>query len=508
MWNSYPVMTAVPVLADTLLNLDTTATPPSAGQVKQLPLPLLGQALSCTLYPSGVTSGVTDAAAVNAAVTAGYKYIRLAPTAPWYIACGTVVINASGIYIDATGCLINAVGAGDMIDMHDTSTFSARTVNGGGVIGFPIIDGTATTGNACAVHTGDIFQLALFFQAQNFTHGTTSKGLWLDNRWWIGEQVYGRVFTENCTAGIVFDVNSGATATGAHVNATGSFERCNLDLYTDQVGPTFDGVVLQNGAFIQDGVVGVHGNFGTSVSALTSAALRINGTTPSGITTPTNSNIQNSVLNIGCEVDTSSGTNAPFTVNFGTGNNFIANCTGNIDFGAADPFQSSNNGGQFIGFVGVVAGDANLPSSLPAGSTNLADSNQVISATSATAITNVAASVAAFTAYDVRIYIPHLGAATSGTFQFALGGPSIALASLDVKLWTGTTLTQHTLNSSSANLGAALAPAASQRTLEVTGTIACSAAGTLTVTGAKSAGGSNVTVDIGASIVLTPLSSP
>lgn len=504
MWNAYPVMTAVPVMADTLLNLDTTATPPSAGQVKQLPLPLLGQALGCSLYPSGVTSGVTDAAAVNAAITAGFKYIRLVPSAQWYIECGQVKpTTASGITIDALGCLINAVGAGAVFDWTDTTTPDTRAQHGGGIVGFPVIDGTLTTGNSYAFHGGDIFQLKLEFQAQNFTAGTTSKGCWIDNRNFWTEQLRGRVLANNCTAGVVFDVSAGNTTN------TGSMERCEFTVCVDQGGPTFDGLVIQNGAFIQDGILNYFGNFGSSVSALTSAALRINGTTPVGVAQATNSNITNSVLNIGCECDTITGTNTPFTIVFGTGNNFIGACSGNIDFGAANAFQGSNNGGQFVGYIGVVAGDANLPASLAAGMTNLADTNQTISSTSATAITNVSAVAAAFTAYKIEIYVPHLGAGTTGTFTFGLGGPSIALASLDIELWTGATLTTHTLNSSSATLWGPLAASASQRSLKVTGTIAFSAAGTVTVTGLKSASGSsNVTVDTGAYILLTPLASP
>lgn len=457
------------------------------------------------LLPSGDETGVTDAAAIALAVSqlpASGGVVRLAPTAQWYIECGQVVINASGVYIDGTGCVINAVGSGDMIDMHDTSDFGDRTLHGGGILGFPHIDGSATTGNATAFHGGDILQLALFFQAQNFTAGTTSKGAWLDNRYYWTEHAHGRIFTENCTTGVVLDVSA------ANTNNTGSFMRCNLDLYTDQVGPTFNGVVLQNGAFIQDGEISIRGNFGTSDTVLTSAVLVINGVTPSGTAQANTSNISDSVLNIGCELDVGD-TYAPYTVYFGTDTNYVASCTGNIDFGAGGTFTSSNNGGQFTGFVGAVFGDSNLPTALPQGSTNLADSNQTISAITATAITNVSAPVAAYTAYKIEIYIPHVAAAATGDYTFALGGPSIALASLDVKLWTGATLTEHYLNVATGTLVPnTVAPSASQRTLEVAGAIAFAAGGAVTVTCSRTSSSSNVTVDIGAYILLTPLSAP
>lgn len=464
------------------------------------------------LKPSGDTSGATDAAAINAAVTAGATYIRLAPTGPWYIQCGVVVINASGIYIDAPGCTINAVGAGDMIDMHDTSTFDTRTVHGGGILGFPKIDGTLTTGNSCALHQGDIFQLATFAQVWNFTAGTTSKGVWFDNRYWICEQAYGRIFTTNCgPQAIVFDVNSGVTATGAHVNATGSYERSRLDLNVNQVGPTFDGVVIQNGAFFQDAEISYHGNFGTSTSPLTSAALRLNGSTPSGITQPTTTNITNSVLTIGVECDPSAGANAPSTIAFGAGGNFIGDCTGNIDFGAIPGiFASSNNGGQLVGYVGVIAGDPNLPTSLPAATTNVADGNQTISATTATAITSLALPVAAFTAYKIDLFLPHASAAATGTYTLALGGPAVNALLADYTLWTGTTATPTTRNAAfaSATLASALASSATAKSLRLTGTIVFSAAGTLTVTGLKSSGASNLIITAGAYLELTPMSAP
>jgi len=497
-WQNYPALSGGAANGDTLLMLDISDTPPSAGNVVQV----AASKLLNVLYPSNDSSGATDAAAISAAITAlgsSPGVVRLMPTGPWYVTGGSCKFTHSGQYLDAPGCVINVTGTGAGFEFVDTSTPSGRAVHGGGITGYPVIDGTATTGNAYAFHGGDIYQLALFFQAQNFTAGTTSKGAWIDNRNFWTEQYYGLILALNCTAGVVFDVSAGNTTN------TGSMERGNLIVRINQVGPTFDGVVFQNGAFLQDGTLGIYGNFGTSASALTSAVLRIDGSTPGGVAQASVSNITNSVLNIGAEC--TSGANAPFTIIFGAGGNFIGACTGNIDFSAASPFQSSNNGGQFVGFIGVTAGDPNLPAALPAGSTNLADTNQTISSTTPTAVTNVNANVAAFTGYDIRIYIPHLGAGTTGTFTFALGGPAIALASLDVKLWTGTTLTTHNLNVSSGTL-LAVAPSASQRSLEITGTIAFSAAGTLTVTGAKTSGGSNVTVDIGASMVLTLIATP
>lgn len=511
---SYPTLTAVAV-NDEFVIVDVSDTSASSlGTVKKTtPASVLG--VACYLFPSGDTSGAGDATAINSAVTAlsgGPGLIVLTPSAPWYVECGQVVINQSGLYLDATGCTINATGAGDMIDMHDTSTFETRTVHGGGVIGYPHIDGTLTTGNSAALHTGDIFQLRTEVHAWNFTAGTTSKGVWYDNRWWIAEQAYGRIFTTNCTAGVVFDVNSGATATGAHVNATGSYERSILDLNVNQVGPANDGVVWQNGAFLQDGVLNFHGNFGTSASPLTSAALRINGATPSGITQPTNSNITNSVLNIGCEVDASGGnTDAPFTINFGTGNNFIGQCSGNIDFGAADAFQSSNNGGQFAGYVGVVAGDDNLPASLPSGSTNIADSAQTVNSLTAAAVTSVSAPVAAFTAYRVRIFVPYSSTHAAGTPVFAFTGPSFALACFNWWFQTAATpwTTVKTVSTSAPTMTGPTLSTGANLALVGEGVIAFGSAGAVGLSAATTASTANTfVIGLGAYIETLLLSSP
>lgn len=360
MWNAYPVMTAAPVMADTLLNLDTTATPPSAGQVKQLPLPLLGTALARTLYTTSGTSGSTNATAIAAAITAlggNPGMIKLDPTVPWNIACGSLTLT-TGQYVDAAGCIINATGAGDLFRWVDTSAYSGRTAQGGGLLGFPLLDGSGTTGNATPFHAGDILQLAMFFQAQNWTAGTTSKGFWLDNQNFWTEQAYGRVYLQNCTAHGVFDV-SGTPA----VTATGSFDRCGLDIFVNQGAASQDGVVFQNGTYIDD-ITSLHigGNFQTSSTTPASAVLRITGTAGgSRPDTGVASHLGNGKLSINAECGIVTGTQGPFTIVFGAAGNYISNPVGSMSFDAAGiNFQpSNNNGGQFK-FLGSVTGDNNL----------------------------------------------------------------------------------------------------------------------------------------------------
>lgn len=466
------------------------------------------------LMPSGDETGVTDATSINNAVTAMPAtggIIRLSPVAPWYIECGQVVINQSGVYIDTTACLIYMVGSGDGIDMHDSSVFLDRTVHGGGILGFGVFDGTNTTGNATALHVGDIFEMALDFRVQNFTAGTTSSGAHLDNRYYWTEQAYGRVFAENCTTGVLFDVSA------ANTTNTGSFMRCNLDLNIDQGTATQNGVTLQNGAFIQDGVLGVHGNFITSGTTVTSAVLVLNGSTPSGTAQSDISNISDSVINIGTELSPGDDF-APYTVYFGTTDNYVASCTGNIDFGADAAFTSSNNAGQWTGFVGVIFGDPALPAALAQGSTNVADSAQTISAVSSSpaAVGSISVPVASYTAYRVRLYIPYSSTKTAGTPTFLFTGPAWAsgLASFNWYYQTNATpfRTGGTTNAGiAASAPTMLGPTLSTATtlaLVGDGVIVFSSAGTLGLSAYTSATADTFSVNLGAYIEILPLSAP
>jgi hypothetical protein len=312
------------------------------------------------LYPSGVTSGVTDAAAINAALAAlpadGIGIVRLAATAPWYIECGQVT-GTTGQYIDATGCYIYGTGAGDVFRFVDTTNYATRTLVGGaGLLGNPVIDGTLTTGNSSPFHGGDILQLAFFYQANGFTAGTTSKGIWLDNNYWFTEQAYGRVYLKNCTAYAVFD--NSANISGS---ATSSFARPEIDIYVAQQTENVqqDCLVFQNGAVPYDGGhIGLFGNVVTTTAANNAAVIRITGQGAGGSNTNFSS-VLNTQLIVGVESDNVNA-NGPYTIFYGSGNNVIQECFGGMDF-PFGVFQQSNLPGQecFV-FTGPVNGDATL----------------------------------------------------------------------------------------------------------------------------------------------------
>lgn len=315
-----------------------------------------GGPATITVSPSGDTTGATDAARITAAVaklpsTGGV--VALEPAAPWYVACGQVSINRSGVYLDAPGVYINAVGTGDVIRMFDNAgTF--WPVYGGGITGFPVIDGTSAGAGSCGIHMGDLLSARCDAYVQNFS-GSGSIGIHFDNANYWTEQLGGRVRVKNCKQGVVFDV------TGA-VTSASSFARANLDIYIDQITASNDGLVVQNGALIYDGTIGYRGNFVGSASALTSCAVRVTGTVPAGHPGAGNfAGIYDCQLLFGLEC--AAAANTPTTFLFGNNSNLIKNCTGILDFGtdgAAANFTSTARIGNFFPFNGNTAGDTAL----------------------------------------------------------------------------------------------------------------------------------------------------
>lgn len=312
-----------------------------------IPNPFTGAATQ-VVSPSGDATGAKDAAAILAAVAslpATGGVVQLAATGTWNILCGQVIINRTGVYINAPGVFINAVGAGTVIDMHDTSTYTARTFAGGGILGFPVIDGTHTTGASQAIHAGDINMLQMFVQAQNFGFAG-SKAVWLDNRTAQTEGMTGFIYSQSCAGGIVFDM---------HAPGNGSYDRFTGTLRIDTNG-VGDGVSFINGAFVTNHQLYINGNMNTSTTQY--ACLRIGGSSDGSF-------IKNGQLNIGVELDDTTNL-APYTIFFGGGGNSLFG-NGNIDFSQFDAFKSSNNAGQFI-FTGPCFGDANLSSIATLGS--------------------------------------------------------------------------------------------------------------------------------------------
>ncbi len=329
----------------------------TAGVLSQFSLRMRVNVIQYGADPNGVADST---AAVNAAASAvintGAGGIVYFPAGNYKISSTITVNTHAPIYFAGDGWYatnIRYYGSGDCFRIYDSILYPVTNF-GGGITGMTI-DGTNAAAGSCGLHAGDLFQYQLNIAVQNFT-GAGSKGVWLDNQQFWTEQLNAYIFAENCTQHVVLD-----RAAGAAAGATGSFERCNLTVFINQIGPSFDGLVLQNGAFIVDGSVIIRGNFGTFNSSLSSAALRLTGNNPSG----GYSSISYSHLDIGveCDLNPAGGyTFAPYTINFGSGSNFISNCYGIINFSASYAFIPCNIGAALSNFSGLVFGDANLHS--------------------------------------------------------------------------------------------------------------------------------------------------
>lgn len=245
-------------------------------------------------------------------------------------------------------------GSGDCLRIYDPTTYGSRTRYAGGCCGVTI-DGASAGAESTGLHAGDLLQYELDLTVQNFS-AAGSIGVHLDNAYYWTEQLHGSIYAQRCASHVVFDCSGGLTS------SSGSFERCELDVYVDQGDASFDGVVFRNGAFTGNGSLRIRGNFGSETSAVRSAVLRLTGSTPEGRQYPTHSGIVFGLLDIGVECSPGA-PYKPQTIAFGSAVNTISNCYGALNFGiiSTTNFSASNNAGNVIGFQGPVTGDSMLP---------------------------------------------------------------------------------------------------------------------------------------------------
>jgi hypothetical protein len=329
----------------------TTATTPDWVNVTSYGADPTGATDSTTAFQNAISSFTASPPSNSAG--GGVVYI---PAGNYKIS-GTLTCTTVPVYFVGDGAWASTIlfyGSGDCFRIYDDSTYGTRTKFGGGVVGITI-DGTNATGAATGLHVGDLLQYEVDLTVQNFSK-SGSIGVHFDNNYYWTEQMFGRIYAQKCASHVVFDVSSAAAST-----ATGSFERCDLDIYIDQDGASFDGVVFQNGAFVTNGSLKIRGNFGYGSAAVTSAALRLTGyQTVNG--KPAYSGIVDSMVDIGVECASKTGTYTPQTIVFGASGNSISGCYGALNFGAAgDTFAASNNSGNVYYFTGQTGGDNTLP---------------------------------------------------------------------------------------------------------------------------------------------------
>jgi len=315
--------------------------------------------------PTGVNDSTTPFKnAIAAAATAGGGVVYI--PAGTYKITGTLTCTTVPVYFVGDGAwatIIEFSGTGDCFRIYDSSTYGSRKKFAGGIVGITI-DGAGAGAGSSGVHVGDLLQYELDLTVQNF-YGTGSIGVHLDNNFYWTEQLFGRIYAQNCTSHVVFDWTSSTSST-----SSGSFERCDLDIYVDQVNAKFDGVVFQNGAFITNGSLKIRGNFGSSTTAVTSAALRLTGY-KSANTYTSYSGIVDSMVDIG--VECGSGSYTPQTIVFNAAGNSISGCLGALNFGAAGTtFSASNNANNVFNFLGQTSGDTTLPGKWATYNTGLA----------------------------------------------------------------------------------------------------------------------------------------
>jgi len=310
-------------------------------------------------YGADPSGGADSTSAIQAAITAlpatgGVVYLP----AGTYQVSNTLTCTKVPAYFLGDGAWATVLafsGTGDCVRVYDPTTYSSRTRYSGGFCGITV-DGKNAGAGSAGLHAGDLFQYELDMTVQNFS-GTGSIGVHLDNAYYWTEQLHGRIYTQNCESHVVFD------CTGTAATSSGSFERCDLDIYIDHWSANDDGVVFTNGAYTGNGSLRIRGNFSSSTSAVSSAVLRLTGSLPSGHDYSGSSGVINGLLDIG--VECGSGANTPRTIAFGAAANAIWDCYGALNFGVGSDtnFAQSNNNGNVGGFRGPVLGDVTLPGS-------------------------------------------------------------------------------------------------------------------------------------------------
>jgi len=325
--------------------------------VNNLPASSPGNQYNVT--PTGDTTGVADATLINTIATqfaATGGVINMA-AGQYYWAAGTIVIDTAGIYINGPGtaCVVNVTGTGTGVRMYSTVSYAPGGLLGGGFTGGFIIDGASAGAGSSGFHIGDIYQLSMDVRVRRFQLAG-SVNAWFDNKYYWTEQITGKLWLEEGTTNLLFD--NSANTSGS---ATGSFDRLDMDVFIDNKNKG-NLVVLQNGAFITDGKLGIYGN--TDQPAAQCAVLTLTGSNVAN----GYSLISNSVLNIGVELNSISTGTAPYTINFGSAaNNIISGCTGIIDFGGNNQFANALNWSGSFEFDGPVFGDNDLMRSMGTG---------------------------------------------------------------------------------------------------------------------------------------------
>lgn len=315
---------------------------------------VLNPLLSGGADPTGATDSWAAFNAAQAAVPSTGGSITIPPGVYKLSATVPNTVTPTFWRFDPWAVKILFTGSGPCFSMQNAGG-SGTGLWGGGILGFPLIDGTSAAAGACGLQIGDGEQYRLEAAAQNFT-GAGSMGFHLNNQVWWTEKLQGTLWARNCTQHVVMDVSGAATSTN-------SFGYLDLTCYIYSQANQ-DGLVLQNGAYPYHGHLAVKGNFAGSASAVTNAVLRLTGTVPAGHTgAGTGSQIVRCHLDV--QAECGSFANQPTTIIFGTPvTNAILGCYGILDFtqgaGTFTPGTVVATSAGVMSFEGYIAGDFNM----------------------------------------------------------------------------------------------------------------------------------------------------
>jgi hypothetical protein len=485
--------TQLPALSSTLVRqavllavvdpVDMSAQPagPGGGNKRMT----IGQLLPGVVWPSGDTAGAKDVANVLAAITSDGA-ATLMPGL-WFGA-STV---AYGL-----GQVVQGLGGRQVTQWNNvgsTTSFLIDSSTWGGDASAALkglhIDGSGASSGACAIQAGDIAGIEIDAHLSNFTSG--NDGMLAKNAYNWTEQAKVRLRLENCDNGVRFDQSG---------SGTNSFFRSEFDLTFDQVagqnGVVFAGSTV--GALLLGGVLRMHGNWGGSATAITSSTISFL-TAYAGIQS--------------CEISVNMETGGPDsaqTINFKDGTTNISDCWGGIQYlNTGYNFAPSNNADNFTNFAGPVQGDPSLVSGLPQRSTNAGGSAQAIVSTTAAAVTALAAGVAAYTAYDIDVWVPYSSTATAGAPKFAFTGPAqTANTKLRYEFWTATGLASPAsaqVTDFTTVVSGPTLTSSSSLLVRITGTVQCTAYGTLQLTAAEGTSGDSFSILLGAKMACSEM---
>lgn len=292
--------------------------------------------------PTG--AAFSDAAMSAAQAAGGSSYVITARPGTYKFANSYQFGPGQGIATgqDNLAVIFQYTGSGVFITSHDPAfnTSSATPLQSicGPQTGYTI-DGTSAGAGAVAIRIGDQNLPDVNIGARNFS-GAGSIGAWLDNQvgWTNNGQV--TVSTDNCTNQVVFD-NSGGTASFGAVSFT----------FYQEVKPNQNGVAVKNSCMIVGGSFQVFGEY-LAGSSNTGTVLSVGADGSSAA-------LRGQLLSVNVECTNGGGTVGPVTVNMGA-SGFFGQNTGQLIFrNTTGSFQVST-GIQFtyrFSFSGIVSCD-------------------------------------------------------------------------------------------------------------------------------------------------------